>query len=203
VAEATYGRGRASPKFEREAASFSRARPTPSSRSATAPASAAFVRDLRATGYSGIIAVLSFADADNVARYLRAQTRVTGRDYLSGLVFSQVVPSYDDERLPAARLYRQAMARSRAGLPPQLSPEEYTPQRLSFVGFEGFLAGMALGEAVKRMHGEPTRGQLRTVFDSMKNVDLAWPSASICAPATGRACGARISRFTRAGALWA
>ena len=173
VAEATYGRGaRFAQKFEREAGIILAGAPDAVVAVGTAPASAAFVRDLRATGYSGVVAVLSFADADSVARYLRAQTRVTGRDYLSGLVFSQVVPSYDDERLPAARLYRQAMARSRAGLPPQLSPEEYTPQRLSFVGFEGFLAGMALGEAVKRMHGEPTRGQLRTVFDSMKNVDL-------------------------------
>ncbi|OIO00669.1 MAG: hypothetical protein AUJ49_09445 [Desulfovibrionaceae bacterium CG1_02_65_16] len=173
AAEATYRRGaRFAQNFEREAGIILVGAPDAVVTVGTAPASAAFVRDLRATGYAGIIAALSFADADNMARYLRAQTRATGRDYLSGLVFSQVVPSYEDAHLPAARLYRQAMAHARGSLPPQISPEEYTPQRLSFVGFEGFLAGMALGEAIKRMHGAPTRGRLRTVFETMGSVDI-------------------------------
>jgi ABC-type branched-subunit amino acid transport system substrate-binding protein len=173
VSEATYSRGaRFSQNFERETGIILAGAPEAVIIVGTAPASAAFVRDLRTAGYANLAAVLSFADADNLAKYLRAQFRVTGRDYLSALIFSQVVPSYEDERLPAARLYRQAMARLQAPMPPQLQPDDYTPQRLSFVGFEGFLAGMALGEAVKHMAGPATRAGLRAAFEGLKAVDL-------------------------------
>jgi len=173
VSEATYRRGaRFAQDFQREAGIILAGGPDAIVAVGTAPVCAAFVRDLRATGYADLVGTLSFADADNIARYLQAQSRVTGRDYLNGIVFSQVVPSYEDESLPAVRLYRQAMAHSRGSMPPQLSPEEYTPQPLGFVSFEGFLAGLALGEAVKRMANAPSRARLRTVFEGLKAVDL-------------------------------
>jgi len=173
VSEATYMRGaRFAQDFQREAGLVLAGGPDAIITVGTAPACSAFVRDLRATGCAKLVAALSFADADNIAKYLQAQERVTGRDYLGGMVFSQVVPSYEDERLPAARLYRQAMAHARSPMPPQLSPEEYTPKRLSFVGFEGFLAGMALGEVVRHMADAPSRSRLRSVFESLKSVDL-------------------------------
>jgi len=173
VSEATYMRGaRFAQDFQREAGLVLSGGPDAIIIVGTAPACSAFVRDLRATGYANLVATLSFADADNMVKYLQAQARVTGRDYLGGMVFSQVVPSYEDERLPAARLYRQAMAHARSPMPPQLSPEEYTPKRLSFVSFEGFLAGLALGEAVRHMADAPSRSRLRTVFESLKAVDL-------------------------------
>ena len=173
VSEATYGRGaHFAQDFRREVGLVLLGNPDAIVTVGTAPACAAFVRDLRAAGYGNIVAALSFADSDNMAKYLRAQSRVTGRDYLSGVVFSQVVPCYEDERLPAVRLYKRAMAHSCPPMPPQLAPEEYSPQPLSFVSFEGFLVGLALGEAVKRMGDAPTREKLRHVFGHLGAVDL-------------------------------
>jgi hypothetical protein len=138
----------------------------------TAPACAAFIRDARNADVGAPIATLSFADADNLIKFLLAQARVTGRDYTSGLIFSQVVPNFDDTSLPAARLYRQAMEQSRAALPAQLTHEEYSPNRHSFVSFEGFLAGQVLAEAVRRMGAAPTRARLSAVLQRMKGLDI-------------------------------
>lgn len=46
------------------------------------------------------------------------------------------------------------------------------PLPLSFVGFEGYLAGMTLAEAVRLMADGPSRERLRTVFANMKSLDL-------------------------------
>lgn len=173
VSEATYRRGAAFDRsFHREVAIILAGKPDAVITVGTAPACAAFVRDLRGAGYAGLAAALSFADADNLAKFLLAQARVTGRDYLKGLVFSQVVPCYEDESLPAVRAYRAAMARVRAPRPPQATPDEYIPHSLSFVGFEGFLAGLALAEAVTRMGDPPSRDRLRQVLSTLGDVDL-------------------------------
>jgi len=173
VSEATYRRGAVyGQDLRREVALILDGRPDAIVTVGTAPACAAFVRDLRDAGFTQTVAALSFADADNLASFLLEQKSVTGRDYLKGLVFSQVVPCYEDESLPAARAYRQAMQQMRAPLPPQRTAEAYTPHPLSFVGFEGFLAGMTLAEAVKRMADGPSRERLRTVFANLKSVDL-------------------------------
>ncbi|MDR3641842.1 MAG: ABC transporter substrate-binding protein [Humidesulfovibrio sp.] len=173
VAEATYGRGaHFSEDFQREVGILLLGNPDAIITVGTAPACAAFVRDLRGAGFANLVATLSFADADNMARFLRAQARVTGRDYLSGIVFSQVVPCYEDKSLPAVRLYQQSMARLRGPRPPQLAPDEYIPQRYSFVSFEGFLAGLALAKVVKHLGGDPTRERLRAIFEKIRPVDL-------------------------------
>jgi len=152
----------------------------------TAPACAAFVRDLRGAGYVGLAAAISFADADNLAKFLLAQARITGRDYLKGLVFSQVVPCYEDESLPAVRAYRQAMSRVKAPRPPQTTPDGYVPHRLSFVSFEGFLAGLALAEAVARMGDPPSRERLRQAFLTLGEVDLGLAEKADLRPGPGQ-----------------
>ncbi len=173
VSEATYRRGAAfGQDFRRETAIILAGKPDAVITVGTAPACAAFVRDLRGAGYAGLAAALSFADADNLAKFLLAQARVTGRDYLKGLVFSQVVPCYEDESLPAVRAYRLAMSQVKAPRPPQATPDEYIPHRFSFVSFEGFLAGLALAEAVARMGDPPSRGRLRQAFATLGEVDL-------------------------------
>ncbi len=173
VSEATYRRGAGfGQDFRREVEMIRKGRPDAVVTVGTAPACAAFVRDLRGAGYSGVAATLSFADADNIARFLLSQEKQSRRNLLSGLVFSQAVPCYEDARLPAARAYREAMSRLKATRPPQLTPDEYVPHRLSFVGFEGFLAGMALSEAVARMGDAPSRQRLREAFLSLGPVDL-------------------------------
>lgn len=173
VAEATYPRRATfAQNFTREARIILAGRPEAVVAVGTAPACAAFVRDLRDTGFAGTVCVLSFADADNLAQKLLAQGQNAGRDYLRGLVFSQVVPCYEDEGLPAVRAYRAAMAKTQAALPASLSREDYVPHRLSFVSFEGYLAGMALAEALRRMPGEPSRAGLRQVMAGLGSLDL-------------------------------
>lgn len=173
VADATYRRGAAyAQDFRREVGLLAAARPDAVITVGTAPACAAFIRDARDAALDATIATLSFADADNLVKFLLAQARITSRDYTTQILFSQVVPSYDDPALPAARLYRQAMEQSRAGLPAQLMREEYLPNSRSFVSFEGFLAGQVLAEAVRRMADAPTRARLVSVLLSMKDLDI-------------------------------
>ncbi|MDP2849071.1 MAG: ABC transporter substrate-binding protein [Humidesulfovibrio sp.] len=187
VSEATYRRGAAFDRnFRREVSLVLAGKPDAIITVGTAPACAAFVRDLRGAGFTDLVATLSFADADNLAKLLQAQSRVTGRDYLTGLVFSQVVPSYEDERLPAVRAYRQAMNSVKAPLPPQLTPDEYVPHRLSFVSFEGFLAGMALGEAVSRMGDAPSRERLRSALAGLSAIDLGLGESADLRPGSGQ-----------------
>lgn len=187
VAEATYRRGAAfDHNFSREVALILAGKPDAIITVGTAPACAAFVRDLRGAGYANLAATLSFADADNLAKLLLAQSRVTGRDYLSGLVFSQVVPCYEDESVAAVRAYRKAMSTVKAPLPPQLAPEEYVPHKLSFVSFEGFLAGMALAKAVGRMGDTPSRERLREAFAGLHAVDLGLGEKADLRPGPGQ-----------------
>jgi len=173
VADATYRRGAAyTQDFRREVGLLQAARPDAIITVGTAPACAAFIRDARDAGVSAPIATLSFADADNLIKFLLAQAKVTERDYTTGLVFSQVVPSFDDPALPAARLYRQVMDQARVALPAQLMHEEYIPNSRSFVSFEGFLAGQVLAEAVRRMADAPTRARLIEMLQGMKGLDI-------------------------------
>lgn len=173
VSEATYRRGASfGQDFSREAGIILAGKPDAVVTVGTAPACAAFVRDIRAMGFDEAVAALSFADADNMAKFLLAHSRMAGRDLMRRLVFSQVVPCYEDTRLPAVRAYRQAMARASVQPPPQLAAQDYVPNTLSFVAFEGFLAGMALAEAVTSMADGPSRERLRTVFANMRALDL-------------------------------
>ena len=173
VADATYRRGAAyTQDFRREVGLLQAARPDAIIAVGTAPACAAFIRDARDMDLSAPIATVSFADADNLVKFLLAQGRISGRDYTSQLVFSQVVPDYDAAALPVAKLYRKAMDQSRVALPAQLMREEYLPNSLSFVSFEGFLAGQVLAEAVRRMADAPTRARLIKVLQGMKDLDI-------------------------------
>jgi len=173
VADATYRRGAAyTQDFRREVRLLQAAKPDAIITVGTAPACAAFIRDARDAGLSAPIATLSFADADNLVKFLLAQARVSSRDYTSGLIFSQVVPSFDDPALPAARLYCQVMDQARVALPAHLMREEYLPNSRSFVSFEGFLAGQVLAEAVRRMADAPSRARLSAVLLGMRDLDI-------------------------------
>lgn len=173
VGEASYRRGASfAQDFRREVEIIAGSRPDAVITVGTAPACAAFIRDARNSGLQVPIAALSFADADNLVKYLQAQSRVNGRNYVDGLVFSQVVPSYEDAGLPGVRRYRQAMEHAPLQQPEGLRREEYLPQKYSFVSFEGYLASQVLAEAVRRMAEAPSRQRLREVLESMSGFDL-------------------------------
>lgn len=173
VSEASYKRGASyANDFRREVELIAKAKPDAIVTVGTAPACAAFVRDARGAGLQAAIAALSFADADNMLKFLNAQGRVSGRDFTQGLVFSQVVPSYEDASLPAVRLYRQVMDQARLGKVAAMMHEEYVPNRYSFVSFEGFLASRVLASAVGRISGPPTRQALREALSGLRGLDI-------------------------------
>jgi ABC-type branched-subunit amino acid transport system substrate-binding protein len=187
VSEASYKRGVSyAQDFRREAGLISAAIPDAIVTVGTAPACAAFVRDARNSGYTGIIAALSFGDADNLVKFLHAQFRVSGRDYTRDLVFSQVVPSYEDLSLPAVRLYRQVMDKARLGKVAAMLREEYLPHRYSFVSFEGFLASQVLARALARIPGAPTRQGLQEELSRMRGLDIGIGEAVDFAPGSNQ-----------------
>ncbi|MBU1249174.1 MAG: ABC transporter substrate-binding protein [Proteobacteria bacterium] len=135
-------------------------------------ASAGFVRDARNLGLDVPLASISFSDADNILRLLSAEQARTGNDYTCCLLFSQVVPSYEDVTLSGVRLYRQAMEAGPPMPPAELMNETYEPRKYGVVSFEGFLNGMVLVEMVRRMGDNPERNRIPEIMSSMRDFSL-------------------------------
>ncbi|MCM0754742.1 ABC transporter substrate-binding protein [Desulfovibrio aminophilus] len=170
--EASYRRGaEIGGDFAEQVRLIARAEPQAVITVGTYGACAAFIRQARDAGLDAPIAGVSFADADNLLNILQADSAEAGRDYTRDLVFSQVVPSYEDQALPAVGLYRRLMD-GRAPMPPDGLAEAYTPNRFSFVSFEGFLNAMLLVEAVRRMPPAPRRADLAPALESIRDFDL-------------------------------
>lgn len=124
-----------------------------------------FVRDARDKGYGGTIASVSFANSDKMIDLLSRSRSENGRDYLSGLLFSQVIPSPYGEDLPAVQLYRREMAEYRQ--------REMTGERVfSYASFEGFLSARLVTEAVRRMGPKPDKKRFVEALHSLGNYDL-------------------------------
>ncbi len=133
---------------------------------------AAFVRDARDGGWNVPIANLSFVGSTNLVARLVESGRATGTDYASGLINSQVVPSFDDLTLPAVREYRELMARHRSEPPAHLLTDPYTPFPYCFNGFEGFLNAKLLVAILERMGPPFERARLRAAAESVRGLDL-------------------------------
>ncbi|MBG0778192.1 MAG: ABC transporter substrate-binding protein [Desulfovibrionaceae bacterium] len=134
-------------------------------------ASAAFIRDARDAGFAAPIANLSFVGSESLLALLQRLGRDRGRDYTSGLINTQVVPSYEDLTLPAVREYRRLMDES-APPPPPVAEDGYVPLRYSFIGFEGFLNAKTLVAALRHFGQDPTIWDLREVFESVDQLDI-------------------------------
>ena len=141
-------------------------------------ASAAFIRDAVDAGWDVPIANVSFVGSESMLDVLLAEGRRTGRDYTRGLVTSQVVPSYEDLSLPAVREYRALVAKHRPGPPPGVETPS-RDDRVSFVGFEGYLNATLLVEILERMGPAPDRANLHRIVDGIRDLDLG-----IAAPVT-------------------
>jgi len=176
VAEAAYRRGAAfTQNFRREAALIRAGSPDAVIVVGTAPASAAFVRDAHSAGLTALFCAVSFSDADAIVQLLDEQSRIDGRDYARGLIFSQVTPCYENCSLPAVRLYRKVMDETDPRPPAILIHGEYRWKRYSAVSLEGFLAGLVLTEAANRAAaaaGRPTRAGLRAAVAGLRGLDL-------------------------------
>ena len=103
-------------------------------------ACAAFIRDARDAGWKVPIANISFVGSENLLSHLQQTGKERGKDYTDDLINSQVVPSYEDQELPAVAEYRELMARHRPRPPGQFTP---SGQRKShgLKGLQGFAWG--------------------------------------------------------------
>ena len=104
-----------------------------------APACAAAIRDFRRAGFQAVIGVVSFAGGELLLRQLAGEGARLGVDLEHDVIFSQVVPDWRDETLPAARDYRQALAELGDRLPPPGGWDTPASEAGSSVGFEGYL----------------------------------------------------------------
>jgi ABC-type branched-subunit amino acid transport system substrate-binding protein len=147
----------------------------------TYPAAAGFIRDMRSRGVDSPIATISFVGSEAMLGLLSAAGKAANRDYTSRLVSSEVVPSYYDDSIPAAREYREAMDRYRRHLMPanalvypdgETPANEYTPLPYSFTSLEGFLDAKLLVMILRRMGSAPKRADLERTVMGLGDFDL-------------------------------
>ncbi|MGE0003973.1 MAG: ABC transporter substrate-binding protein [Parvibaculaceae bacterium] len=180
--EATYRRG--SPfdqSYDSQVAVMERLAPDAVVCVGTSPACAGFVRDMRDRNVGCPVATISFVAADVMLGLLADAGRKSGKDYTMGLVSSQVVPSYQEDSLPAVHEYRQAMDRYRDALMPpdsliypdgKTAESEYAPLPYSSVSLEGYLNAKLIVAILRRMGAEPGRAGLAQAALGMGDFDL-------------------------------
>ncbi len=130
-------------------------------------ACAAFARDAADAGLEVPIANLSFVGSESMVGLLGDAERATRM-----LVNSQVVPSYEDDSVPAVREYRELMAKHDPRVPEGIGDADYQPLAQSFVSFEGFLNARMISEIFRRFPGEPDRAGLEEAVFSIRDFDI-------------------------------
>ena len=180
--EATYRRG--SPfdqSYDRQVAIMQRLQPDAVVCVGTYPACAGFVRDMRDRDVDCPVATLSFVGGGAMLKLLSAAEQESKKDYTSRLVSSQVVPSYNDDSVPAVREYREAMDRYRdAIMPPdsllyphgKTAEREYAPLQYGFISLEGYLNAKLFTAILQRMGADPRRADLAATVLAMGDFDL-------------------------------
>jgi branched-chain amino acid transport system substrate-binding protein len=180
--EATYRRG--SPfdqSYDRQVAIMQRVDPDAVVCVGTYPACAGFVRDLRDRDVDCPVATLSFVGGGAMLKLLSTAAQDSNKDYTSRLVSSQVVPSYNDDSLPAVREYREAMDRyGDAIMPPdsllyphgKTAEREYAPLPYGFISLEGYLNAKLFTAILQRMGADARRADLAATVLAMGDFDL-------------------------------
>ena len=193
--EATYRRG--SPfdqSYDRQVAIMQRLQPEAVICIGTYPACAGFIRDMRDRGVDCPVATISFVGGGAMLKLLSTAGREFNKDYTSRLVSSQVVPSYDDDSVPAVREYRKAMDRYRdAIMPPAslLNPDgkrkrEYAPLPYGFISLEGYLNAKLFVAILQRMGVGARRADLAQTVLNMGDFDLGMGQPLSFGGPTGR-----------------
>ena len=134
-------------------------------------ACAAFIRDTVNAGWELPIANVSFVGSESMLALLLETAKQTGRDYTSRLINSQVVPSYEDESLPAVREYLGLLQRYQPMPPPELVADP-RPVHPSFAGFEGFLNAKLLVEILKRSADPSNKVAFRRDVERLTSLDI-------------------------------
>ena len=171
VGEATYRRGaRFAQSMKRQVEILMRSDPDAVLSIGSYAACAALIRDARDMGFDVPIANVSFVGSEKMLSLLQKAGSEKGRDYTVNLVNSQVVPSYEDQSLPAVREYRELMDRYAPGAP-ELADRDYVPLRYSFTSFEGFLNAKAMARILEAYDASPAAG-LRAAAESLTKADI-------------------------------
>ena len=134
-------------------------------------ACAAFLRDAVDAGLRVPIANLSFVGSENLLKLIATERDHVER-YTDLLVHSQVVPSYEDESIPAVREYRTLVQRHDPQPPAHLNTEGYQPFPFSFASLEGFLNAKLMVEILRRLGPEPSREKLEQTVFTMQDFDI-------------------------------
>lgn len=102
-----------------------------------------------ATFKDTIFCNISFSDANSIINELKASN-----SSMQNIIFSQVVPNYDDKNLKIVQEYQEIM-------------KKYAPNsNLGFVSFEGFLASKVLVDAIKRSQTNLTKNEFLKALKS-------------------------------------
>ncbi len=134
-------------------------------------AAAAFIRDVRASGWNVPISNISFVGADPMLGLLLSEGTRTGKDLTKNIVNSQVVPNVDQADLAAVQEYRTLMDKWTPAVPAELQDPDFKPQKYSYNSLEGFLNARVLAEAIRRAGADLTRASLRAALESMGDFD--------------------------------
>ena len=134
-------------------------------------ACAAFLRDAVDAGLRVPIANLSFVGSENLLKLISTE-RDNYEKYTNLLVHSQVVPSYEDESIPAVSEYRTLLQRHDPQPPRHLDTEGYEPFPYSFASLEGFLNAKLMVEILRRLGPDPSREKLEQTVFTMQDFDI-------------------------------
>jgi branched-chain amino acid transport system substrate-binding protein len=172
--EATYRRGaRFTESMTRQVEILRRGEPDAVISVGAYAASAAFIRDARDAGWDVPIANLSFVSSGNLMELLHLHGLARDRDYTTGLINSQVVPSHEHTDLAGLKLYRELMDKyAREPMPEGLTDGKYEPLRYSSTSLEGFLGARLVVEVLRKLGPNPKRSEVCKVAESLKDVDL-------------------------------
>ncbi len=172
VAEATYRRGqRFDSSMGRQVEILKAANPDAVICIGAYAACAAFLRDAVDLGLSVPVANLSFVGSESLLQLI-TQSRPDRDRYTDLLVNSQVVPSYEDVRIPAIQEYRQLMLRHNPDPPQDLLEQSYSALPQSFVSLEGFLDAKMMVKILEVLGENPDRANLESAVFSIQDYDL-------------------------------
>ncbi|MDX1556147.1 MAG: ABC transporter substrate-binding protein, partial [Xanthomonadales bacterium] len=153
-------------------------------------ACAGLIRDARAANWDVPIANLSFVASEAMMTLLAMGSDEATARNTRNLIGAQVVPSYEDLRLPAVREYRALMDDYGDAIPAAARQVGYEPQRYSFVSFEGYLNARLLVEVLRRLGPEPVRDRIRESAEGIRNIDLGIDSHVFFGPQRHQASNA-------------
>jgi ABC-type branched-subunit amino acid transport system substrate-binding protein len=149
---------------------------------------AAFIRDARDAAWTVPIANISFVGSEQMLAHLLKCGQARNRDYTANLINSQVVPCYEDTKLPAIEEYRALMKDYRgmpqdiASMPPDTAIGDYEPIEFNYISLEGFLDAKCLVKMLQALGRDPDRTKLSAVVAAMPEINLGIDQPALFSP---------------------